>query len=80
MKIKFITFLLLRLFLISFKIGFSQGPPNPPGDPSLGGGPIGGSAALGGGTEMLLLLAVGYGLKKTIKFPNKNEEAPQTLD
>ncbi len=80
MKIKLIPSLLLFFFLILFQVGFSQGPPNPPGDPSVGGGPIGGSAPLGGGTEMLLILAVGYGLKKTIKFPNKNEEAPQTLD
>lgn len=39
---------------------FGQGPPNPPGDPSTGGGPVGGSAPLHDGLVFLLIAAVVY--------------------
>ncbi|HQQ13386.1 MAG TPA: hypothetical protein PK855_09490, partial [Bacteroidales bacterium] len=39
---------------------YGQGPPNPPGDPSTGGGPVGGSAPLSDGVFILLIVALVY--------------------
>lgn len=39
---------------------FGQGPPNPPGDPSIGGGPVGGSAPLNDGLFILLIALFVY--------------------
>jgi hypothetical protein len=50
----------IQLSACGLFIGFSiyaQGPPNPPLDPGLGGGPVGGGAPLSDGTALLLLAA-----------------------
>ena len=39
-------------------------PPRPPHRPPSGGNPIGGSAPIGGGTEILLILSAAYAYKK----------------
>ncbi len=43
---------------------FGQGPPNPPGNPSSGGGPVGGSAPLSDGLFILLIVALVYAAYK----------------
>ncbi len=53
----------------------AQGPPNPPGDPSVGGGPIGGSAPLEGGLGILLTLGAAYGGKKIYIAFRKEKDA-----
>ncbi len=56
----------LQILLVSFvyillvQPLFCQGPPNPPGDPSTGGGPVGGSAPLSDGLFILLIVAFIY--------------------
>jgi hypothetical protein len=61
---------LLRIFILSsFVIIYSdlkaQGPPDPPDDPSNGGGPVGGSAPIGDGTYLLLLSGAVWSYRKT---------------
>jgi hypothetical protein len=56
------------------KVLLAQGPPNPPADPSLQGPPVGGGAPIGGGLEMLLIMGLAYGSKRTYKLWKKNSE------
>ncbi len=72
----YIKLLILFIFLLYIQnSGIAQGPPNPPGDPSTGGvGPVGGSAPVGSGIEILLALSIGFGVKKTYSYFNKEEE------
>jgi hypothetical protein len=50
-------------------------PPNPPSDPSSGGNEVvGGDAPVGGGLEILLLMGLAYGSKKTYKIWKSKEE------
>jgi hypothetical protein len=73
-RIKFLTFLLTLALFVSAGQLFAQDPPLPPDDPSLGGdhkpvgdlpaGQSGGGAPIGSGTAVLLLTAVGYGIRK----------------
>ncbi len=76
MKTKYIKTLLFTGMLIAGSQLLAQGPPNPPGDPSGGGnvGPVGGSAPITGGIEMLLLMGLAYGSKKTWAYWKAKKE------
>lgn len=55
------------LMLISFALctlTLNAQPPDPPSDPSAGGGPIGGGAPLRSGTGVVLLMLSVYGAAK----------------
>lgn len=72
---------IIKLVLFSFLLIAGQqllaqtGPPNPPSDPSSGGNDVvGGSAPVGGGLELLLVMGLVYGSKKTYKLWKKNSE------
>jgi hypothetical protein len=71
---------ILKLVLFSCLIIFGQqvlaqgGPPNPPENPSTQGPPVGGNAPIGGGIELLLVMGLAYGSKKTYKIWKKNSE------
>jgi hypothetical protein len=58
----------------------AQGPPNPPGDPSLQGPPVGGSAPIGSGIGIMLMLAGGYGARKVYDMRKKLEEMDKLED
>ena len=76
MKTKYIKILILASLIIISQQLFSQaGPPNPPGDPSSGGGPVGGSAPVTGGIEMLLVMGLAYGSKKTWSYWKAKRES-----
>lgn len=55
--------LLIGLGLFSTPNAEAQ-PPNPPGNPSSGGGPVGGTADLKGGSILLLALGGIYAFRK----------------
>jgi hypothetical protein len=65
MKKNMFKILIFSFLLIASQQLIAQGPPPPPGDPSLQGPPVGGSAPIGGGIEILMLMAVGYGTRKS---------------
>ena len=61
------------LLIISIAIclnvsAFSQAPPPPPPQGDEGGGPVGGSAPIGDGTLILIMLAGGYLLFRLRKY------------
>jgi hypothetical protein len=56
MKKNIIKLVLFSCLLIAGQQLLAQGPPNPPGDPSLQGPPVGGSAPVGGGLVLLLVM------------------------
>ncbi len=72
--------ILIKLsFIAAFTIAstalLAQGPPEPPGDPGEGGGPVGGSAPIGSGIAILLTLGAAYGGRKVYKaFKNQELE------
>ncbi len=74
MKKKNLTLLIFGIVLIVGQQLLAQGPPNPPADPSLQGPPVGGGAPIGGGLELLLVMGLAYGSKKTYKLWKKNSE------
>jgi hypothetical protein len=74
MKKNIIKLVLFSCLLIAGQQLLAQGPPNPPGDPSLQGPPVGGSAPVGGGLELLLVMGLVYGSKKTYKLWKKDAE------
>jgi hypothetical protein len=74
MKKNNLKLLIFGLLLIVGQQLLAQGPPNPPGDPALQGPPVGGSAPIGGGLELLLVMGLAYGSKKTYKLWKKNSE------
>jgi hypothetical protein len=74
MKKNILKLLLFSILLIAGQQLLAQGPPNPPEDPSTGGAPVGGTAPIGGGTELLILMALGYGTKKSYKLKMKKRE------
>ncbi len=57
-------FILLVLILTITLPLLAQGPPDPPVDPSAGGGPVGGPAPIGSGIGILLLMGAAYGGRK----------------
>lgn len=65
--------ILLSLTLTSNHL-FAQGPPEPPVDPGDGGGPVGGSAPIGGGIAILLSLGAAYGGRKLYRAFAKEEQ------
>jgi hypothetical protein len=73
MKKKSIKGLVTIGLIFSMQTLLAQGPPPPPGDPTVGG-PVGGSAALGSGVGMLLLMGAAYGGKKVYKFWKERQE------
>jgi hypothetical protein len=68
------------IFLVSTTCLLAQGPPNPPGDPSLQGPPVGGSAPIGSGIGIMLMLAGGYGARKVYDIRKKLEEMDKLED
>jgi hypothetical protein len=74
MKKIIITSILFITLFIASDILLAQGPPQPPGNPDLGGGPVGGSAALTGGVGILLALGAAYGGRKLYKAWKDKEE------
>jgi hypothetical protein len=73
MKKNIIKLILFSCLIVAGQQLPAQGPPNPPGDPSLQGPPVGGSAPVGGGLEILLVMALAYGSKKTYKLWKSKE-------
>ena len=74
MKKNILKLLLFSLLLIVGQVLIAQ-PPNPPGDPSSDGNQVvGGNAPIGGGLELLLLMGLAYGSKKTYKIWKTKEE------
>ncbi|NOU46319.1 MAG: hypothetical protein HOO86_04565 [Bacteroidales bacterium] len=59
------------IFMASSTFVVAQGPPDPPGDPSIGGPPVGGSAPIGSGIGIMLMLAGGYGARKVYDIRKK---------
>lgn len=47
------------LFATSFLLN-AQAPPNPPGNASNGGGPVGGNAPIGSGMAIMLVMGAAY--------------------
>ncbi len=74
MKKNNLKLLIFSLLLIVGQQLLAQGPPNPPTDPSSGNQVVGGTAPLGGGLEILLLMGLAYGSRKTYKIWKKKEE------
>jgi hypothetical protein len=74
MKKNIIKTVLMLCFVIGGQVLLAQGPPNPPVDPSLQGPPVGGGAPIGGGLELLLVMGLAYGSKKTYKLWKKDAE------
>jgi hypothetical protein len=66
MKKKLLGILIIFTFAFATPL-LSQGPPNPPVDPSVGGEIVGGGAPIDGGLGILLGLSVIYGGKKSMK-------------
>ncbi|MBK9292327.1 MAG: hypothetical protein IPM52_11975 [Bacteroidetes bacterium] len=65
------------LFILKLSISLpllAQGPPSPPLDPVSGGGPVGGSAPVGSGIDLLLLMGAAYGSRKLYLAWQKKEE------
>jgi hypothetical protein len=77
MKKNIIKLILFSCLIVAGQQLPAQGPPNPPGDPSSQGPPVGGSAPVGGGLELLLVMGLAYGSKKTYKLWKKNSEATE---
>jgi hypothetical protein len=73
MKKNILKLILFSCLLIAGQQLIAQGPPDPPGDPSIGGPPVGGSAPIGGGINILLLMCLVYGSKKTYKQWKRKE-------
>ena len=74
MKKNILKLLLFSLLLIVGQVLIAQ-PPNPPVDPSSGGNEVvGGGAPIGGSFEILMLLGLAYGSKKTYKIWKSKEE------
>jgi hypothetical protein len=61
MKKKLLGILIIFTFAFATPL-LSQGPPNPPVDPSVGGEIVGGGAPIDGGLGILLGLSVMYGI------------------
>jgi hypothetical protein len=74
MKKNILKTVLMLCFVIGGQLLLAQGPPNPPVDPSLQGPPVGGGAPIGGGLELLLIMGLAYGSKKTYKLWKKDAE------
>jgi hypothetical protein len=68
------AFSIFVFFLLFAGTILAQAPPPPPSNPSNdGNGPVtGGSAPIGGGIEILLLLGAAYGVKKAYKAKTSN--------
>ena len=69
---KKISCLIILIFcLISLNIYSQTSPPDPP-DHSDGGGPVGGSAPIGSGVVMLIVMAGGYAGYKIRKLKKED--------
>jgi len=78
--LKILSVTAFLVLAVSLNISYSQ---PPPGDNSnggaVGGTPIGGGAApVGGGLVILMALATGYGLKKTLEIRQDRNETNKT--
>lgn len=70
MKRIFSIFSLTLFLAIATSPAFSQSSPPPPPPPNPGNsspGPVGGSAPVGGGVALLVLMALSYGVVKIFK-------------
>jgi len=65
--------LLVSAMMVASQVLLAQ-PPDPPVDPSAGGGPIGGGAPIGTGIGILLTLGAAYGAKKVYKAWKNRED------
>jgi len=75
MKKQYITAALTLALVFVATIALTQGPPDPPGDPGIGGPPVGGGASLEGGIGFLIGLATAWGGRKLYLLRKKKEEA-----
>jgi hypothetical protein len=73
MKKNNLKLLIFSLLLIVGQVLMAQ-PPNPPSDPSTGNEVVGGDAPVGGGLEILLLMGLAYGSKKTYNIWKSKEK------
>ncbi len=71
------TIMFGSIILLSFTVN-AQGPPNPPEDPSLDGGPVGGSAPLDDGAILLIFTALVWGGYKS-HLAYKKQEATTVI-
>ena len=62
------------LFFVPLTQVMSQGPPPPPGDQGGGDHEIGGGAPIGGGSLILIGLAMAYGGRKLYKLRSEETE------
>jgi hypothetical protein len=72
MKKKLLGILIIFTFAFATPL-LSQGPPNPPVDPSVGGEIVGGGAPIDGGLGILLGLSVMYGIYSFLLYRYKVE-------
>ncbi len=52
--------LIVLILILSNKL-LAQGPPDPPGNPNFGGGPVGGSAPISDSGLTLIVFSLAYG-------------------
>ncbi len=74
------SILFMTLLIFSNGLLAQGGPPQPPGDPSEIGGPVGGAAPIGEGIVILLTLGAAYGGMKvyeSMKVEEVNHDTPK---
>lgn len=70
---------LMVISIIVCSLTLNAQPPDPPSDPSAGGGPIGGGAPLGSGTGVVLLMLSVYGAAKWRACLRNTDETDQEI-
>lgn len=73
MKKQYITLVITLALVFVANIALTQGPPDPPDDPGIGGPPVGGGASLDGGIGFLIGLAAAWGGQKVYRLWKKQE-------
>jgi hypothetical protein len=64
-------FLATLFFLMLTFIAFADQPPDPGGGPGSGDPPVGGGSSLGGDTIVMIVLSLGYGIRKALSLKEK---------
>ncbi|NOY97318.1 MAG: hypothetical protein GXO81_13305 [Chlorobi bacterium] len=79
MKKFLITLTIAGLVSFCSLSAFAQtNPPDPGGSPETGSTALGGSAPIGGGLGILLVLGAAYGGKKVYKYFKEENEEPES--